>query len=184
MVRNGVKGCRRFLERVWKLQEILVDGEGYTKGLESSIHKTIKKVSEDFETLKFNTGIAALMSLLNEFNDHGSITKEDLRTFIILLNPVAPHITEEMWEILESKGYLHETAWPVYDEEKTKDKVIALPVQVNGKVRGTIEISIDDSQDVAREKAKADDNISRFLEGKQIVKEIFVMGKIYNIVVK
>ena len=181
---NGVKGCRRFLERVWRLQDIVVEGEGYTKELEGNIHKTIKKVSEDFETLKFNTGIAALMSLLNEFNDHGSITKEDLRTFIILLNPVAPHITEELWEILGLEGYLHEITWPKYDEEKTKDKVIALPVQVNGKVRGTIEMSVDDSQDVAREKAKADENINRFLEGKNIVKEIFVPGKIYNLVVK
>jgi len=107
-----------------------------------------------------------------------------LKTYIILLNPVAPHITEELWEILGLKSYLHETTWPEYDEEKTKDKVVQLPVQVNGKVRGTIEISVEDPQDIAREKAKADDNISRFLEGKQIVKEIFVPGKIYNIVVK
>ncbi|WP_333657524.1 class I tRNA ligase family protein, partial [Tissierella praeacuta] len=181
---NGVKGCRRFLERVWRLQDIIVDGEGYTNKLESSIHKTIKKVTEDFETLKFNTGIAALMSLLNEFNDYGKITKDDLKTYIVLLNPVAPHITEELWEILGLEGYLHETTWPKYDEEKTKDKVIQLPVQVNGKVRGTIEISVEDSQEVARKKAKADENISRFLEGKQIIKEIFVPGKIYNIVVK
>lgn len=181
---NGVKGCRRFLERVWRLQDIIVDGEGYTNKLESSIHKTIKKVTEDFETLKFNTGIAALMSLLNEFNDYGKITKDDLKTYIVLLNPVAPHITEELWEILGLEGYLHETTWPKYDEEKTKDKVIQLPVQVNGKVRGTIEISVEDSQEIARQKAKADENISRFLEGKQIIKEIFVPGKIYNIVVK
>ena len=134
----------------------------------------------------FKPDLVILSDFLNyNFADrHYGITKEDLKTFIILLNPVAPHITEELWEILELEGYLHDTTWPVYDEEKTKDKVIALPVQVNGKVRGTIEISIDDSQDVAREKAKADDNISRFLEGKQIVKEIFVAGKIYNIVVK
>ncbi len=181
---NGVKGCRRFLERVWKLQDILVDEKGYTKELEGSIHKTIKKVSEDFETLKFNTGIAALMSLLNEFNDHGKITKDDLRTYLILLNPVAPHITEEMWQIIGLEGYLHDTTWPKYDEEKTKDKVIELPVQVNGKVRGTISVSIDDSQDVVREKAKKDENINRFIDGKQIIKEIFVPGKIYNLVVK
>ena len=133
---NGVKGCRRFLERVWKLQDILVEGEGYTKELEGRIHKTIKKVSEDFETLKFNTGIAALMSLLNEFNDHGSIKKEDLKTFLILLNPVAPHITEEIWQSIGLEGYLHEASWPKYDEEKIKDDVIELPIQVNGKVRG------------------------------------------------
>ena len=181
---NGVKGCRRFLERVWKLQEILTENDAHTKELESSIHKTIKKVTEDFETLKFNTGIAALMSLLNEFNDYGSITKEDLRIYLILLNPVAPHITEEMWQVIGLEGYLHDTTWPKYDEEKTKDKVIELPVQVNGKVRGTILVAVDDSQDVVREKAKNDDNINRFIEGKQIIKEIFVPGKIYNIVVK
>lgn len=181
---NGVKGCRRFLERVWRLQDILVEGVEYTKELEGSIHKTIKKVSEDFETLKFNTGIAALMTLLNEFNDHGSITKKDLETYLVLLNPVAPHITEEMWEIANLEGFLFDTTWPKYDEEKTKDDIIDLPVQVNGKVRGTVKVSIEDSQDMVREKAKADDNISRFLEEKQIVKEIFVPGKIYNIVVK
>lgn len=181
---NGVKGCRRFLERVWKLQEILVDGDEYTKELESSIHKTIKKVTEDYETLKFNTGIAALMSLLNEFNDHGKITKQDLKTYLILLNPVTPHITEEIWNINEFGGYLHETTWPKYDEEKTKDKVIELPVQVNGRVRGTLVVDISDSQDSIREKAQQDENVSKFLEGKEIIKEIFVPGKIYNIVVK
>lgn len=181
---NGVKGCRRYLERVWKLQEILVADKGYTKDLESSIHKTIKKVSEDYETLKFNTGIAALMSLLNEFNDHGIITKDDFKTYLLLLNPVAPHITEEIWENLGLEGYLHENTWPVYDEEKTIDKVIEMPIQVNGRVRGTVVIKLEDSQEIVREKAKADENINKFLEGKQIIKEIFVPGKIYNIVVK
>lgn len=181
---NGVRGCRRFLERVWKLQEILVEGENYTKELESSIHKTIKKVTDDYETLKFNTGIAALMTLLNEFNDHGKITKADLKTYLILLNPVAPHITEEIWDINGFGGYLHETTWPIYDEEKTKDQVIELPVQVNGRVRGTLVVDITDSQDSIREKAQEDENVSKFLEGKTIVKEIFVPGKIYNIVVK
>lgn len=181
---DGVKGCRRYLERVWRLQDIVVDGEGHTDKLESSIHKTIKKVSEDFEHLKYNTGIAALMSLLNEFNDHGKITKEDLKTYIILLNPVAPHITEEMWEILGLEGYLHETTWPVYDEEKTKDKFIEMPIQVNGKVRGTVEVSVEDTKEEIKEKAIADENINKFLEGKNIIKEIFVPGKIYNIVVK
>jgi leucyl-tRNA synthetase len=123
---NGVKGCRRFLERVWRLQEILVEGSNYTKELESSIHKTIKKVTEDFDTLKFNTGIAALMSLSNEFNNNGSITKKDLETFLILLNPVAPHITEEIWQEVGLDGYLHEATWPKYDESKTKDKVVQI----------------------------------------------------------
>lgn len=181
---NGVKGCRRYLERVWRLQDILVDGEDYTPELESSIHKTIKKVSDDFETLKYNTGIAALMALLNDFNDHGKITKKDFETYLILLNPVAPHITEEMWEMLGYKGYLHQSTWPIYDEAKTKDSVIEMPIQVNGKVRGTIEVSVDATKEEIKEKALSDENISKFLEGKNIVKEIFVPGKIYNIVVK
>lgn len=181
---NGVKGCRRFLERVWRLQDILVEGSDYTKDLESNIHKTIKKVTEDFDTLKFNTGIAALMTLSNEFNDHGSITKKDFQTFLILLNPVAPHITEEIWQEIGLEGYLHESSWPAFDESKTKDKVIQMPIQVNGKVRGTIEIDADSSQDYARQKALQDENIKKFIDGKTIVKEIFVAGKIYNIVVK
>lgn len=181
---DGVRGCRRYLERVWKLQELIVEGEGYTKDLESSIHKTIKKVSDDYENLKYNTGIAALMSLLNEFNDYGKITKKDLKTYIILLNPVAPHITEELWTILEFEGYLHETTWPVYDEEKTKDKFIEMPVQVNGKVRGTVEVSVEATKEEIKGKAISDENINKYLEGKNIIKEIFISGKIYNIVVK
>ena len=181
---NGVKGCKRFLDRVWRLQELLVPGEGYTPELESLIHKTIKKVSHDFETLKFNTGIAALMTLSNEFNDYGKITKDDFATFLMLLNPVAPHITEELWEINGLEGMLYENTWPLFDEEKTKDDVIQMPIQVNGKVRGLLEVNANDSQDVIREKALADDNIAKFLEDKTIIKEIFVMGKIYNIVVK
>lgn len=181
---DGVRGCRRYLERVWKLQELIVEGEGYTKDLESSIHKTIKKVSDDYENLKYNTGIAALMSLLNEFNDYGKITKKDLKTYIILLNPVAPHITEELWTILEFEGYLHETTWPVYDEEKTKDKFIEMPVQVNGKVRGTVKVSAEATKEEIKGKAISDENINKYLEGKNIIKEIFISGKIYNIVVK
>lgn len=181
---NGVKGCRRFLERVWRLQDILVDGENYTKDLETQMHKTIKKVSEDYENLKFNTGIAALMTLVNHFNDHGSLTKKDFETFLILLNPVAPHITEELWELAGFEGHIYNSTWPKFDEDKTVDDVIELPVQVNGKVRGKIKISPDASQELAREKALEDENIKKFIEGKNIVKEIFVMGKIYNIVVK
>ena len=179
-----MRGCRRYLERVWRLQDIVVDGDNYTKELESNIHKTIKKVSEDYETLKFNTGIAALMSLLNDFNDYGKITKKDFKTYLILLNPVAPHITEELWESAGFDGYLHDAKWPKYDEEKTKDEVIEMPIQVNGKVRGTIKVNIDDTQDIVREKALKDENIKRYIEEKNIVKEIFILGKIYNIVVK
>ena len=181
---NGVKGCRRFLERVWRLQEIIVDGNEYSKELESNIHKTIKKVSEDFETLKYNTGIAALMTLVNDFNNNGKITKKDFETFLILLNPVAPHITEELWQVVGFEGYLFNAQWPQYDEERTKDEVIEMPIQVNGKVRGKLIVNVTDSQDIIREKALKDASISKFLEGKNIVKEIFIMGKIYNIVVK
>jgi leucyl-tRNA synthetase len=181
---NGVKGCRRFLERVWRLQDIVVEGNEYTKELESTIHKTIKKVSDDFESLKFNTGIAALMSLLNDFNSYGKITKKDFETLLILLNPVAPHITEELWETVGLEGNLFNASWPKYDEEKTKDQIIEMPIQVNGKVRGKLMISVTDTQEMVREKALADEGISKFIEGKNIVKEIFVMGKIYNIVVK
>jgi len=181
---NGVKGCRRFLERVWKLQDIVVDGDNYTKELETKIHKTIKKVSEDYETLKYNTAIAALMTLLNDFNDHGKITKADFKTFLILLNPVAPHITEELWEIAGFEGMLNQSTWPEYNEEKIKEELIQLPVQVNGKVRGTISISPEDDQDKVREMVRQNENIKKYIDGKTIIKEIFVKGKIYNIVVK
>ena len=181
---NGVRGCRRYLERVWRLQDIAIPGEEYSKELEASIHKTIKKVTEDYETLKFNTAIAALMELLNEFNGIGKITKADLRTYLILLNPVAPHITEELWEIAGLDGMLHDETWPKYDEDKTQDEVIEMPVQINGKVRGKVTVKVDDTQDIVREKAKEDESIMKYLEGKQVVKEIFVVGRIYNIVVK
>lgn len=181
---NGVKGCRRFLERVWRLQDIITEGNEYTPEMESTIHKTIKKVSDDFETLKFNTGIAALMSLINEFNSIGSITKKDMETFLILLNPVAPHITEELWQLTGQEGYLFDAQWPKYDEAKTKDEVIEMPVQINGKVRGKVIVNITDTQDMVREKALSDEGVKKFVEDKTIIKEIFVMGKIYNIVVK
>ena len=181
---NGVKGCRRFLERVWRLQEIVVPGDDYTKELETKIHKTIKKVSEDYETLKFNTAIAALMSLLNDFNSHGKITAADFKTFLILLNPVAPHITEELWQVCGFEGMLHESKWPVYDEEKVVDELIQMPIQINGKVRGKVLVPVDATEDVIKEKIKENENLMRHIEGKKIVKEIFVKGKIYNIVVK
>ncbi len=166
---NGVKGCRRFLERVWRLQDMVVEGDKYSDELETSIHKTIKKVTEDYESLKFNTAIAALMTLLNEFNDIGQITKEDLRTFLILLNPVAPpHITEELWEIVNLGGMLHEQTWPIYDENKIQEELIELPVQVNGKVRGKIMVNIEDPQEAVREKAMKNESIMRHIEGKKI----------------
>lgn len=181
---NGLKGCRRFLERVWKLQDIVKDGNEYTKELEASIHKTIKKVSFDYENLKFNTALASLMSLLNEFNDHGYITKKDLETYLLLLNPVAPHITEEMWSNLGMSPSLNKSAWPKYDESKTIDEIIELPIQINGKVRTTINVELNEDENSIREKVFKNDTVVRFIEGKTIIKEIYVPRKIFNIVVK
>lgn len=181
---NGVKGCRRFLERVWKLQGILVDGNEYSQELEGKMHKTIKKVSEDYENLKFNTAIAALMTLLNDFNDLGRVNRAELKTFLILLNPVAPHITEEMWEMLNFGGRLNAQTWPVWEEAKTVDDVIEIPVQINGKVRGKVTVPAGASQDEIKAKLKEDEKLHSLIDGKNIIKEIYVPGKIFNIVVK
>lgn len=181
---NGVRGCRRFLERVWKLQGIMVDGNEYSKELESKMHKTIKKVSEDYENLKFNTAIAALMTLLNDFNDSGRVNKSELKTFLILLNPVAPHLTEEMWDVLGFGGRLNKESWPVWDEAKTVDDVIEIPVQINGKVRGKVTVPAGASQDEVKAKLKEDEKLHALVDGKNIIKEIYVPGKIFNIVVK
>ena len=181
---DTVRGCRKFLERVWKLQEKVVDSDQYTKELESSIHKTIKKVSHDYENLKANTAIAALMSLLNEFNEYDKLTKEDLRTYLLLLNPVAPHITEEMWQTVGLDGYLNRQEWPKYDESKTIDQTVEIPVQFNGKVRYTIQASKDASKEEVVEIAKGNENYANYVGDKKIVKEIYVPGKIYNIVIK
>lgn len=181
---NGLKGCRRFLDRVWKLQDILTEEDSYSEKMKKSIHKAIKKVSNDYETLKYNTAIATLMSLLNEINNAGKINKAELKTYLILLNPVAPHITEEMWVGQNFGGMLNQSSWPKYDEKLTIDTVVEIAVQVNGKVRGRVTISLDDSQEKVKEKVLKDETISKFIEGKTVVKEIFVPGKIYNIVVK
>ncbi|RBP69037.1 leucyl-tRNA synthetase [Alkalibaculum bacchi] len=181
---NGVKGCKRFLDRLWKLQEILVDGDEYSKENEVLMHKTIKKVNEDYEALKFNTAIAAMMSALNDFNGKGQINKAEFKTFIMLLNPIAPHITEELWEIVGFDGVLNQASWPTYDEEKTVESVIEMAVQVNGKVRGKITIPVNATKEDANKAAMVDESITNHINGKNIVKEIFVPGKIYNIVVK
>ena len=179
---EGVQGCRRFLDRVWKLQDIVTDGEAYSKELEVKINQTIKKVSGDFETLKYNTGIAALMALINDFYKVGSITKADLKTFITLLNPVAPHITEEIWKIEGFEGRVYQTAWPEYDEAKCVEDRITIAVQVLGKLRGTFEEDRNASKETMIERAK--ETVSKHLEGKEIVKEIYVPGKLVNFVVK
>jgi len=179
---EGVRGCRKFLERVWKLQDMVKDGEGYSKELETRIHQTIKKVSSDYESLKFNTAIAAMMSLVNDFYKAGTIQKEDYKTLLVMLNPVAPHMTEEIWETMAfTDKRLYQESWPEYDEAKTVEDVIAIAVQVNGKVRCTIQIAKDADQKAAIEAAKA--TLGDRLSGT-IVKEIYVPGKIVNIVVK
>ncbi len=178
---DGVKGCRRFLERVWKLQDIMTEEEGYSKDLETKMHQTIKKVSYDFENLKYNTAIAAMMSLLNDFYKKGSITKGEFKTLIILLNPVAPHITEELWQTIGCEGRVYEQTWPEYDEAKTVEANVEIAVQINGKTKGTLMIGKDDPKDDVIAKAK--ESISDKLTGN-IVKEIYVPGRIVNIVMK
>ncbi|MFQ9980743.1 MAG: leucine--tRNA ligase [Finegoldia magna] len=180
---NGVKGCRKFLDKVWRTQE-LVDGDSNFEKMETLIHQTIKKVSEDYENLKFNTAIAQLMTLLNEFNNLDKISKEQFKIFLILLNPVCPHITEEIWQRMGYEGYVHESIWPEYDESKTILDVIELPIQVNGKLRATVEINREASEDEVYEKAVKDDVVAKYLEGKNVVKKIYVKGRIFNIIVK
>ena len=178
---DGVKGCRRFLERIWKLQDIMTGEEGYSSDLETKMHQTIKKVSSDYENLKYNTAIAAMMALLNDFTKKGSITKGEYKTLLILLNPVAPHITEELWQIIGGSGYVYEQTWPEYEEAKTVENTVEIAVQINGKTKGTLAIGRDDAkEDVI---AKAKESIADKLTGN-IVKEIYVPGRIVNIVMK
>ena len=178
---DGVKGCRRFLERVWKLQDILVDGDVYSADLETKMHQTIKKVSSDFENLKYNTAIAAMMALINEFYKKNAVTKAEYKTLLTLLNPVAPHITEELWQIAGYEGRVYQTKWPEYDEAKTVESTVEIGVQVNGKMKVTISIPKDMDKDAVINAAK--EALGDKLTGN-IVKEIYVPGRIVNIVVK
>ena len=181
----GIKGCRRFIERYWNLQSILVDGEAIRPEMENSFHKTIKKVSYDIENLKFNTAIASLMALMNVIAEKGSINKAELSVFTMLLNPFAPHVTEEVWsEMKLGEGMVTEQIWPKYDESKCKDDVIEIVVQVNGKVRARLCVAADIQKDDAIALAKAEDRIAAEINGKNVVKEIYVPGKLVNIVVK
>ncbi len=181
---EGVKGCRRFLDRVWKLQDMLIDGEGYRQELETKIHQTIKKVSGDFEGLKFNTAIAAMMSLVNDFYKANSITKGEYATLILLLNPVAPHMTEELWEMHFGQGRAYQQRWPEYDEAKTVESTVEIAVQINGKVKATLMVGLDEDEASVKEKAHAIPVIGELTTGKNIVKEIYVKGRILNIVAK
>ncbi|MGN0558865.1 MAG: leucine--tRNA ligase [Acutalibacteraceae bacterium] len=182
---SGIKGCRRFLERYWNLQNILTDGDEIRPQLESAFHKTIKKVGDDIENIKFNTAIAALMALINDITNLGSINKKELAVFSILLNPFAPHITEEIWECCSlGEGILAVQSWPLYDEAKCKDETVEIAVQVNGKIKAKILIPADAQQEQALELAKADENVAKAIGSMNIVKEIYVKGKLVNIVVK
>lgn len=178
---QGVKGCRRFLDRVWKLQDIVTSEEGYSKDMETKMHQTIKKVSNDFESLKYNTAIAAMMTLINDFYKKNSVTRDEFKTFITLLNPVAPHLTEELWEVMGFEGRLYNTTWPEFDEAKTVENTVEIAVQINGKTKSTIAIAKDEEKDAVLAKAK--EAIADKLTGN-VVKEIYVPGRIVNIVMK
>ena len=181
---NGVRGCHKFIERVWKLQDMLTDGDSYSKELENNMHKTIKKVSDDIEKMKFNTAVAALMSLVNDFYKAGSITRGEFRTLLLLLNPTAPHITEEMWQNCGFEGYIHNAEWPSYDEDKTRDDEIEIVFQVNGKIRGKMSVAAGLDRDALSEFVMAKDEVSAAVGDKQIVKVIAVPDKLVNIVVR
>lgn len=179
---SSIKGCARFLDRVWNLQDIVVEGDEYSKELETTFHKLIKKVGEDIMSLGFNTAIAAMMGALNEIAEKGSITKGELKTFILLLSPFAPHMTDEMWQLQGFEGVASVAPWPVYEEAKCVESTVELPVQVNGKLRGKITVAVDADKDSVI--AMAMDAVASFVEGKAVVKQIFVPGRMVNIVVK
>ena len=181
---SSVKGCKRFIDRLWKLQEMTVEGDSYSDELMSAMHKTIKKVSEDIEAMKFNTAIAAVMTLLNQIYDKGSITRAELRDLVLIVNPFAPHITEEIWEQQGFGGQLNAAAWPTFDEAKCIDATIEIPVQINGKIKEKIHISPDAEQPEVLELVHGLEKIQAECAGKTIVKEIYVKGRIVNIVVK
>ncbi|MBO5222673.1 MAG: leucine--tRNA ligase [Clostridia bacterium] len=181
---NSVRGCKRYIDRVWNLADMVTDSDDYSAELESAFHKTVRKVTSDIESMKFNTAIAALMALMNDITAKGSITRGELKTYLALLNPFAPHITEEMWENAGFEGMLVTAPWPTYDEAKTVDKEIEIPVQVNGKLRSVLTIAADADKDTILAAAKADEKVKVFTDGKNIVKEIFIPGKMVNLIVK
>lgn len=182
---KGIKGCRRFVERYYNLQEKLIDGDEVRPELECSIHKTIKKVSEDIENIKFNTAIASLMALMNDINAVGSINKKEYAIFSILLNPFAPHVTEEIWSTCNlGDGMIVDQPWPEYDESKCKANEIEIAVQVNGKIKTKLMIPAEAEQAEVIALAKADENVKKSVEGMNIIKEIYVKGRLVNIVVK
>ena len=181
----SIRGCRRFVERFWNFQNILTEGGRCARSWRPPSTRPSTKVGEDIENLKFNTAIAALMSLMNEIYDTGSITKEELRLFALLLDPFAPHVVDELWEAVGyGNGMACQQAWPAYDEAKCRDNTVEIAVQVNGKVRARIQVAADSAKEDILAAAKAEEKIAAELNGKQIVKEICVPGKLVNIVVK
>lgn len=182
---SSVKGCKRFIDRIWNLQEILTDGDEYSKELSSSMHKTIKKVTEDIENMKFNTAIASLMTLLNAIYENGKINRAELKTLLLLVSPFAPHIAEEMWSALGfGKMLASDGQWPTFDEAKCVDDSVEIVVQINGKIRAKLVVPVEISNDDAIALAKSDEKIAEELSGKNIIKEIYVKGKLVNIVAK
>ena len=161
-----------------------MDGDAYSAVMETKMHQTIKKVSNDFENLKFNTAIAAMMAILNDFYKKGEINKAEFSTLITLLNPVAPHMTEELWQNMGHTDYLYQQTWPVYEEAKTVESTVEIAVQMNGKVKAKLNVSLEDTQEQVRARVMETASVAAALEGKNIVKEIYVKGKIYNIVAK
>lgn len=180
----SVKGCKRFIDRTWALQDILVDGDDYSKELSASFHKAIKKVSEDIESMKFNTAIATLMALLNQISDNGKLNKAEYKTFLLLLNPFAPHVTEEAWEAQNFGGMMATAEWPTYDEAKCVEDEVEIAVQVTGKIKARIMVPADITAEDAIAAAKAESRVAAALEGKTIVKELYVKGRLVNIVAK
>lgn len=181
---DSIRGCYKFLERVWNMKDLIIDGDTYSSELEKSIHKAIKKISDDIEEMKFNTCVSTLMALTNEIYKLKKLTKKDFTTFLQLLNPFAPHMTEELNQAIENVTEISQMVWPSYDETKTIDQEIEIPVQVNGKVRGKVKIALDAPEEEVKANVYASDSVKNSVEGKTIVKEIYVKNKIYNIVVK
>ena len=181
---NSIKGCKRFLDRIWQLQEMLIDGEEYRPEMEASFHRAIKKVTYDIDNLKANTAIATLMALVNDIVKTGAINKKEYHTLLMLLNPFVPHITEELNQLCGFSDELADQKWPEYDEAKCVDSVLELPVQINGKLRGRITVPADSDNETVIAAAHADEKVASAIEGKTVIKEIVVKNKLVNLVVK
>ena len=181
---ESIRGCGKFLDRVWNMQDMMTDGDEYSPKFEKMMHKAIKKVTSDIEEMKFNTSIATFMTMVNEFYKEKTINKAEYKTFLQLLNPFAPHMTEELFSIVGETKTINETPWPTYDEAKTIDDEIEIPVQINGKVKVVVKVQKDADEETVKGVVHNDETMVALLDGKNVVKEIYVKGKIYNIVVK